>query len=110
MTCEDLPMVAADCAQAPSEESVHVCWGNDTVEQLGAPDGDCTLCRHVGSGRTLWIPNDFLWEWGGTLHSSDITDYRLPVQPGEPVALVRTTSKGYLCKKNGVTGWVERIR
>ena len=35
----------------------------------------------------------------------DSTDYRLPVEPGDALSIVRATSRGYLAKKAGVTGW-----
>ena len=35
----------------------------------------------------------------------DSTDYHLPVTPGDSLSLVARTSRGYLMKKNGVTGW-----
>ena len=39
------------------------------------------------------------------LECEDSTDYRLPVSPGELLTVVRETSAGFLCKKQGVTGW-----
>ena len=35
----------------------------------------------------------------------DSTDDRLPVEPGDALSIVRATSRGYLAKKAGVTGW-----
>ena len=37
--------------------------------------------------------------------SEDSTDYRLPVAPGDKLTLVARTKTGFLCKKDGVTGW-----
>ena len=71
-----------------------------------AENGDCLLVRHPSSGRTLWVPRDFVRRWrDGRLHTEDATDYCLPVAPGDELALVRETQRGLLVKKDGVTGW-----
>lgn len=35
----------------------------------------------------------------------DVTDYLLPVRAGDRLSLVRKTSRGWIVKKDGVTGW-----
>ena len=62
-------------------------------------------CRHLASGRVLDILTEYLYEKGGVTRCEDSTDYRLPVEPGDALSIVRATSRGYLAKKAGVTGW-----
>ena len=37
----------------------------------------------------------------------EVTDYRLPVQPGDKLSLIdpQRCAFGYFCKKDGVIGW-----
>lgn len=62
-------------------------------------------CRQVSTGYEMEIPKDFLYQREGEWFTQDITDYRLPVEPGEELKIVKETSRGLLCKKGGVTGW-----
>ena len=36
---------------------------------------------------------------------NDCTDYVLPLEPGDRVSVVEETSRGFLVKHNGVSGW-----
>ena len=36
---------------------------------------------------------------------NDVTDYRLPLAAGDEISLVRKTSRGWQCKKDGISGW-----
>lgn len=63
------------------------------------------MCRHLESGRELYILTSYLRRDGDRLWCEDSTDYCLPVLPGDRLSLVAQTSRGYLMKKNGVTGW-----
>ena len=99
------PVTALD-GQEPSTDPVNIRWSDSVVEVLGS-DGDCVLVRHPTSGRELWLPQDFVSRWrrDGRIHTEDATDYRLPVEPGDTLYLVRETRRGCLVKKNSVTGW-----
>lgn len=102
---DELERVTALEGQAPSVGPISIHWSDSVVEPL-AENGDCLLVRHPSSGRTLWLPRDFVSRWrDGKLHTEDTTDYRLPVAPGDELALVRETQRGLLVKKDGVTGW-----
>jgi protein phosphatase len=46
-----------------------------------------------------------LWENGEGVFCEDSTDYLLPVQPGDLLSVIQSTSRGWLVKKGGVTGW-----
>ena len=102
---DGLPRVTALDGQEASYNPINIRWSDSAVEPL-AENGDCLLVRHPSSGRTLWVPRDFVRRWrDGRLHTEDATDYCLPVAPGGELALVRETQRGLLVKKDGVTGW-----
>ena len=63
-------------------------------------------CRHVRTGYELDILTKYLRAGpDGTVRCNDCTDYVLPLSPGDGVGVVETTSRGFLCKHNGVSGW-----
>lgn len=102
---DGLPTVMAEEEQAPSADPLNIRWSDSVVEVL-REEGDCALCRHLSTGRELWLPADYLERrFDGLLHTEDVTDYRLPVSAGDRLGLVRQTSRGCLVKKGGVTGW-----
>lgn len=102
---DGLPAVTALDGQRPSPDPINIRWSDSVVEAL-AEEGDCVLIRHPATGRELWLPRDFVSVWrDGKTHTEDATDYRLPVTPGDRLSLVRTTRRGLLVKKEGITGW-----
>lgn len=103
---DSLPVVVAEDDQEPSENPLNIRWSDSAIEVL-REDGDCCWCRHLSTGRELWILKEYIYprKSDGKLHCEDSTDYRLPVTVGERLALVRKCSRGYLVKKHGVTGW-----
>lgn len=102
---DDLPRAVALDGQEASYNPINIRWSDSVVEPL-AENGDCLFVRHPSSGRTLWVPRDFVHRRrDGKLHTEDATDYCLPVSPGDELALVRETQRGLLVKKDGVTGW-----
>lgn len=109
MTCksfDNLPVVVALEPQRASEESLNIRWSDSAVEVL-REEGDCCWCRHVSTGREMWILKEYIYrrKSDGLMHCEDSTDYRLPVDAGDRLALVRKCSRGCLVKKHGVTGW-----
>ncbi len=102
---DDFPLVTALEAQQPCENSLNIRWSDSVVEVL-AEGGDCVFIRHPTSGRTMWLPRDYVSVWrDGKIHTEDATDYRLSVTPGDRLSLVRRTQRGCLAKKDGITGW-----
>ena len=53
----------------------------------------------------LPILNAYLRRGPRGLWCEDSTDYALPVSPGDLLTVVARTKNGFLCKKDGVTGW-----
>ena len=102
---DGLPTVTALDGQEASEHPLNIRWSDSVVEVL-KEEGDCVLCRHVSSGRELWAPRTHISRWrDGKTHTEDITDLRLPVSPGDELAVVCQTGRGFLVKKDGITGW-----
>lgn len=109
MTCkayDGMEVVVAEEAQAPAEDSLNIRWSDSVIEVI-REEGDMALCRHVSTGREMWILKEYIYRRrsDGLLHCEDSTDYRLPVEKGDRLALVRRCSRGYLVKKHGTTGW-----
>lgn len=101
---DGLPTGIALDSQTPSRDSVNIRWGRSALELL-EPGEELSLCRHLETGRELWILNAYLRQGPQGLWCEDSTDYRLPVTPGDRLTVVWQTKHGYLCKKDGVTGW-----
>ena len=103
---DGLPTVIAERDQQASADPLNIRWSDSAVEVL-REEGDACLCRHISSGRELWILKEYIYprRADGHIHCEDSTDYRLPVAKGERLKLVRSSSIGYLVKKDGVTGW-----
>ena len=106
MAYDGLPTVMAEADQAPSEDPLNIRWSDSAVEVL-REEGDMCLCRHLSTGRELWILKEYIYprRSDGLLHCEDSTDYLLPVSAGDRLKLVRRSSRGCLVKKSGVTGW-----
>lgn len=103
---DGLPVVMALDDQAPSQDSFNIRWSDSVVEILEEGEDMC-WCRHVSTGREMWILRHYLYtrQSDGLTHTEDTTDYELPIQAGDRLALVTECSRGYLVKKHGVTGW-----
>ena len=101
---DGFPTVTALDAQERSEDSVNIRWGRNALELLERGE-EFSRCRHIETGREVDILTEYLYVDGKGVFCEDSTDYFLPVQPGDALSVVRLTSRGMLCKKDGVTGW-----
>lgn len=101
---DGLPTATALDGQEPSADPLNIRWGRSAVEVLERGE-ELSLCRHLETGRTLYILNQYLRTGPKGVWCEDSTDYRLPVSPGDELTLVARTKTGFLCKKDGVTGW-----
>lgn len=91
-------------AQTASTESCYVPWDDSLVQVLERGE-EFSRCRHVSSGYELDILTKYLYSDTEYTNCNDCTDYVLPVRKGDMLKVVETTSRGYFCKKNGVSGW-----
>ncbi|MGI6028636.1 MAG: metallophosphoesterase [Candidatus Heteroscillospira sp.] len=101
---DPFPTAEALDSQAESVSSYYIRWGDNLVEVL-AEGEEFSRCRHIRTGYEMDILTDFLKRTPNGITTNDCTDYRLGVEAGERLSIVRRTSRGYLCKKNGVSGW-----
>ncbi len=101
---DGLPTATALDSQAPSERSVNIRYGHSALEVLSRGRELCR-CRHKETGVELEVLTEYLYDWEGETFCEDSTDYRLPVEPGDRLSVVRRLSDRALCKKDGVTGW-----
>lgn len=101
---DGLPTATALDPQEASADSLNIRWGRSALELLEQGE-ELSLCRHKETGRELYILNSYLRQGPKGLECEDSTDYRLPVSPGDLLTVVRKTKDGFLCKKEGVTGW-----
>ncbi|MCI8303947.1 MAG: serine/threonine protein phosphatase [Lawsonibacter sp.] len=101
---DGLPTAVALDPQRPNSFPVNIRWGRAELELL-EEGRELSLCRHLETGRELYILTEYLRRRDGKLWCEDSTDYRLPVSPGDRLTVVRRIQGGALCKKDGVTGW-----
>lgn len=101
---DGLPTATALDRQQASADSVNIRWGRSALDLLEEGE-ETSLCRHRETGRVLSILNRYLRQGPDGLWCEDSTDYALPVSPGDTLTVVAATKEGFLCKKEGVTGW-----
>ena len=90
--------------QAEGERSWYIRWGDSRVQvlQRGA---EFSRCRHVRTGYEMDILSKYLFTDGEFTDCNDCTDYVLPLKAGDRVRVVEETSRGFLVKHRGVSGW-----
>ncbi|MDF2558539.1 MAG: metallophosphoesterase [Bacillales bacterium] len=103
--CDDSPLAFVQKAQIESTSSINIIWGDDQIIPFESLE-DFTHCRHISSGRILWIPTETIYEKEGNFYCSNATDYMLGVDVGDIVSVVHRYSDRYLAKKNGTIGWI----
>ena len=104
VACDRFPVMTALEDQEPSKDPVNIRWGRSRLEVLEEGPEFCR-CRHLETGRELDILTQYLHRDEKGVSCEDSTDYRLPVRAGDRLSVVRRTSRGNLCKKDGATGW-----
>ena len=104
---DDFPTARVKTAQEASARHYYIRHGDNEAEIL-AEDGEFVRCRHIRTGYVMDVPADFIRTRDGSrVTVNDITDYRLPLKAGDVISVVRRTSRGYMCKKDGISGWYE---
>lgn len=103
---DELTTVTAREAQAPSTDPLTIVWGDNAIRRLDAPaPAGYAAIEHIRTGRRLCIPDDYFYEEDGELYCQDVTDYALPVEPGDLLRVIKTMPDGVLAKCHGVIGW-----
>ena len=90
--------------QAEGPRSYYIRWGDSRVQVLRR-GREFSRCRHVRTGYEMEILTKYLFTEEEFTNCNDCTDYVLPLKKGELVRVVERTSRGYLVKRGGTTGW-----
>lgn len=101
---DPFPVRRVRTAQAASDKSTYIRWGDNVVQVLRR-GAEFSRVRHVRTGYELDILTKYLYGAGELVRCNDCTDYVLPLTPGDLVRVVEETSRGYLVKHRGVSGW-----
>lgn len=101
-----LPKATVVKAQAASPDPVSVAWQYKEVDVLQHGEEE-SLCRHIFTGKTLFIPNDKLFIHHGRQCSYDYTNYWLPLSEGDVVSLIECSEQKCFVKHNGALGWCD---
>lgn len=101
-----LPRARVRDAQAASTRSFHLRWIDNAVDIL-SETGDVARIRHRRTGYEMDVPRSLLFSHEPDARCLDVTDYRLPLRPGDVVSVLdrEPCSLGRRVKKDGVCGW-----
>ncbi|MBQ4073580.1 MAG: serine/threonine protein phosphatase [Clostridia bacterium] len=101
--CTDkLPKITALEEQRDQGPGHLIQWGRHYVDVLERGE-EISLIRH--EGHNMRVPTRHLFQMNDRQACNDISDYVLPVTPGEEMSLILQCSLGAYVKKNGVNGW-----
>ncbi len=101
---DSFPVRRVKTAQEGSESSIYVRWGDNKVRVLERGE-EFSRCLHIRSGYELDILTEYLYGVTQEVWCNDCTDYALPLQAGDEVSVTKKTSRGYLVKHKGTSGW-----
>ncbi len=103
---DGFPTARVKTAQRANRRHWYIRHGDNAVQILDETNGFCRV-RHIRTGYVMEnVPADhILTREGDRATINDITDYRLPLEAGDEISVVRKTPRGIMCKKDGVSGW-----
>lgn len=101
---DPFPVKTVKTPQKRSERSYYIRWGDNEVQVLRR-GAEFSLCRHVRTGYEMEILTKYLYSDEEFCKCNDSTDYEPELKPGDRVSVVEETSRGYLVKHNGTSGW-----
>ena len=101
---DPFPTAVALDAQAAGARSYYIRWGDAQVRVLHRGP-EFSRVRHLRTGYEMDVLTKYLYGEGEECTINDSTDYVLPLRPGDVVSVVEETSRGYLVKHNGISGW-----
>lgn len=101
---DPFPVKTVKTPQKRSERSYYIRWGDNEVQVLNR-GAEFSLCRHVRTGYEMEILTKYLYSDEEFCKCNDSTDLELGLKPGDRVSVVEETSRGYLVKHNGTSGW-----
>ena len=102
---DGFPTARVKTAQKASARHYYIRHGDNAVEILADGPEFCR-CRHIRTGYEMDVLTEFILSRDeNTAAVNDCTDYLLPLEAGDEISVVRKTSRGYMCKKDGISGW-----
>lgn len=101
---DEFPVAFALTPQEKSENSINIRYTDNKITILEKCE-EFSFAEHKSSGYRLWIHNDYIFSFDENAKCDDYTDYRIPVNIGDKLSIIKKTSKGYLVKKDGISGW-----
>ncbi len=101
---DPFPTAEVLAPQAASEKSWYIRWGDAQVRVLDRGP-EFSRVRHLRTGYEMDVLTKYLYGEDETCTINDSTDYVLPLRPGDVVSVVEETSRGFLVKHDGISGW-----
>ena len=101
---DPFPVKTVKTPQKRSERSYYIRWGDNDVQVLRR-GAEFSLCRHVRTGYEMEILTKYLYSDEEFCKCNDSTDLEPEPKPGDRVSVVEETSRGYLVKYKGTSGW-----
>lgn len=90
---------------ATNNHSLFITWHEREIKIL-KKEKKKSLCRHLSSGKNLWIPNSFIYKDHNQYHAENYTTHTISVKKGEQIKLILQDDSYSLIKKHGIMGWI----
>ncbi|MCI8387964.1 MAG: hypothetical protein HFE63_05805 [Clostridiales bacterium] len=111
MSTDELPLYRALDAQSASDDPINISWADNQIKLLERLNGYAYI-EHVSTSRRMWLPDSYIRD---DTHCNDYTDYKLPVEAGDTLALIADFAntadmcpdgvQKYFVKRGSVNGW-----
>ena len=101
---DPFPVRRVKSAQCGGGKSYYIRWGDNDVQVLRRGE-EFSLVRHVRTGYEMEILTKYLYSDEEFCKCNDSTDLVLSLEAGDEVSVVEETSRGYLVKHKGTSGW-----
>lgn len=101
---DDFPIDIAMTSQEESANSVNIRYTDNKIKILEKGD-EFSYVQHITTGYCFYILNNYIYSYSENSTCDDYTDYCLPVKVGDELSVIQKTSRGYLVKKDGISGW-----
>lgn len=101
---DDFPIDIAMTSQEESTNSVNIRYTDNKIKILEKGD-EFSYAQHISTGYCFYILNSYVHSYSEHSACDDYTDYCLPVKVGDELSVIQKTSRGYLIKKDGISGW-----
>ncbi len=90
--------------QEGNHDSIYIPWTDNHIQILNK-ENEFSYCKHISSGKCMWILNKFIYSDNTGFRCEDSTNYQIPIDAYDSIKVVEVTSRGYYVKKDGICGW-----